>query len=170
MCWGAKAHDPLHAGAIVPGTVEEDDLAGGGQMTDIALEIPFAALALGGFGQGDGAGVPRVEMTGEAADGAALAGGVASLENDDETLIVCTHPFLQLHQLQLQPAQLFAIGPFGNGRVIGIARPVRKGQARDVLRQGFKIQRPEMVRNVLCHGGIWPVFAAWMRPHDRFSF
>ena len=44
-----EAHDPLDAGAVVPGAVEEDHLAGGGQVLDVALEIPLALLLGGRF-------------------------------------------------------------------------------------------------------------------------
>src|SRR5271166_2796172 len=72
----AEAHDALDAGAIVPGAIEEHDLAGGGQMLDVALEIPLRALALARLLQRHNARAARVEMLHEALDGAALAGGV----------------------------------------------------------------------------------------------
>ena len=37
----AEAHDVLDAGAVVPAAVEQDDLAGGGQVLDVALEVPL---------------------------------------------------------------------------------------------------------------------------------
>jgi hypothetical protein len=42
----AEAHDALDAGAVVPGAVEQHDLAARGQVRDVALEIPLRALAL----------------------------------------------------------------------------------------------------------------------------
>ena len=83
---GAKAHHALDAGAVVPGAVEQHDVAAGRQVGDVALEVPLAALGLGRLGERDGAGVARVEARQEAADAAALAGGVASLEQHDEAL------------------------------------------------------------------------------------
>ena len=44
---GAEAHHSLDPGAVVPGAVEEDHLAGRGQMLDVALKVPLGALALG---------------------------------------------------------------------------------------------------------------------------
>jgi H+/Cl- antiporter ClcA len=44
----AEVHDPLDPGAVVPGPIEERDLAGAGQVPDVAAEIPVAALLLGG--------------------------------------------------------------------------------------------------------------------------
>ena len=45
---GAEPHDAFDAGAVVPAAVEQHDLAGGGQVLDVALEVPLGALALGG--------------------------------------------------------------------------------------------------------------------------
>ena len=50
---GAEAHDALDAGPVVPTAVEQDHLAGGRQMDDVALEIPLGLLALGRRGEGD---------------------------------------------------------------------------------------------------------------------
>jgi hypothetical protein len=44
---GAEAHHPLDAGAVVPGAVEQHDLAAGGQVRHVALEVPLGLLALG---------------------------------------------------------------------------------------------------------------------------
>src|SRR6266545_4013794 len=38
--FAAETHDPLDAGAVVPGAVEQDHVAGGGEMLHIALEVP----------------------------------------------------------------------------------------------------------------------------------
>src|SRR5699024_2339497 len=43
----AEAHDALNAGAVVPGAVEDDDLARGRQLLHVALEVPLAGLARG---------------------------------------------------------------------------------------------------------------------------
>ena len=40
----AEAHDALDAGAVVPGAVEEHDLAGARQVRHVALEVPLARL------------------------------------------------------------------------------------------------------------------------------
>ena len=59
---GAVAHHVLDAGAVVPAAVEQHDLAGGGQMRDVALEVPLRALALAGRGDRDDAAGTRVEV------------------------------------------------------------------------------------------------------------
>ncbi len=52
----APAEDVLDDGAVVPGAVEEHHLARGRQVRDVALEVPLAALDVGGGGEGDAAG------------------------------------------------------------------------------------------------------------------
>ena len=44
----AVVQDALDARAVVPAAVEQHDLPGCGQVLDVALEVPLAALALGG--------------------------------------------------------------------------------------------------------------------------
>ena len=80
----AEAHDVLDARAVVPGAVEENDLARGRQLLDVALEIPLALFAFGGLGQRDDGRAARIEEFGEALDRAALARGVAALEKHDD--------------------------------------------------------------------------------------
>ena len=50
---GAEAHDALDAGAVVPAAVEHHHLAGGGQVRDVALEVPLRLLDLGRRAEGD---------------------------------------------------------------------------------------------------------------------
>src|SRR5690606_26066566 len=45
--FGAEPHHRLDAGAVVPGAIEEDDLASARQMRDIALKVPLAPLGFG---------------------------------------------------------------------------------------------------------------------------
>ena len=58
----AKSHHSLDASPVVPGPVEQNHFAGGGDMIHITLEIPFAGLALGRFGQGNDPHDPGVHM------------------------------------------------------------------------------------------------------------
>jgi hypothetical protein len=69
---------------------------------DVALEVPLVALALAGLLQRHDARPARVEVLHEPADGAALAGGVTPLEEDDEPVAGVLRPVLQLEQLDLQ--------------------------------------------------------------------
>ncbi len=71
-------------------------------MLDIALKVPLAALDLAGFFERDDARPTRVQVLGEALDGAALASRVAPLKQDDDALVRLFHPRLQLEHLALQ--------------------------------------------------------------------
>jgi len=83
--WLTKAHDPLDTSAIIPAAVIEHDLAAGGQVLHIALEIPLAALFVCWLVQSDNAGEARVEMLGETLDCAALARSITPLDLPPET-------------------------------------------------------------------------------------
>ena len=49
----AEFHDPLDAGAVVPATIEDDDLASGRQMPHVALDVHLRLFAFGRRGQRD---------------------------------------------------------------------------------------------------------------------
>jgi hypothetical protein len=82
----AEAHHPLHAGAVVPGPVIENDLARRRQVLHVALEIPLPAFEVGGLVERHHARLAGVQVLHEALDRAALAGRVAALEEHHEFL------------------------------------------------------------------------------------
>ena len=100
---GAEAEDRFDHGAVVPAPVEEHHLATGRELGDVALEEPLMALLLGGLAEGDEAVALFVHVARDTANGAALAGGVATLEDDD-------HPGLGLFQVPLHADELGLIG------------------------------------------------------------
>ena len=53
-------------------------------MLDVALEVPLGPLPLGGRRQRDDPGDPGIQVLGDPLDRAALAGGVAALEDHHE--------------------------------------------------------------------------------------
>ncbi|GAA2861901.1 hypothetical protein GCM10010523_22860 [Paenarthrobacter ilicis] len=116
----AEAHDPFHVGAVVPGAVEHDDLAGGGKVLDVALEIPLALLAVRGLGKRDCPGVARVKVFVEALDGAALAGRVPAFEDDHVLEAEVLSPVLEFQQLDLQAVLLDLILVPGHPQFVGI--------------------------------------------------
>ena len=59
------------------------------QVRDVALEIPLRALALVRRGQRGDAADARVQPLRDALDDAALAGGVAPLEEHDDLQLLC---------------------------------------------------------------------------------
>ena len=103
----AEPHDALDARAVVPGAVEQDDLAGGGQVRDVALEVPLRLLALRRRGQGHHPAHPWAGPLGDPLDHAALAGGVAPLEDHDELQALGPDVLLHDHELALELQQLF---------------------------------------------------------------
>ena len=104
---GAEAHHPLDAGAVVPGAVEQDDLAGRRQVRDVALEVPLRLLALGRrAGSATTRHDARVRALGDALDDAALAGRVAALEDHDDLQALRLDVLLHDHELALELAQL----------------------------------------------------------------
>ena len=71
-------------------------------MRNVTLEIPLRALALVRRRKRRDAAHPRIEPLGDALDDAALAGGIASLENHHHLELVVLHPGLQFYQFTLQ--------------------------------------------------------------------
>ena len=104
------AHDLLDAGPVVPGAVEQDDLALGGEMLHIPLEVPLPELTGGRHVERNDPGRSWVQVLGEPLDRAALAGGVASFEDDDVAHSDVLTPVLQLQQLDLQSVLLLLVG------------------------------------------------------------
>jgi len=96
---GAEAHDVLDAGAVVQAAVEDHDLAAGWKMLDIALHVHLRLLAIGRRRQGYDAEGARADPRGDRLDGAALAGGIAPFEHDDDALARVLQPCLQVAEL-----------------------------------------------------------------------
>ena len=80
----AEAHHVLDAGAVVPAAVEDDDLAGGREVLHVALHVELRLLPVGRGRQGDQPEDARADALRDRLDGPAFAGGVASLEHDDD--------------------------------------------------------------------------------------
>ena len=106
---GAEAHHALDAGAVVPAAVEDHDLAGGGQVRQVALHVHLALLALGRRGQRDDAEHARAHALGDRLDGAALAGAVAAFEDDADLEPFVLDPLLQLDELDVQLLELLVV-------------------------------------------------------------
>jgi len=80
----------------------QHDLPGGWQLGDVAVEVPLAAFGLDGLRQRDDPCGARVEVLHERFGGAALAGGVAALEEDQVLGAGVLGPVLELQQFDLQ--------------------------------------------------------------------
>ena len=91
----AKAHDPLDPSAVVPRAVKHHNFPRRGQVLHIALEVPLAALGVGGFFQRHQARTTRVQVLHEAFDGAALAGCISAFKQNHNALAGLFGPALQ---------------------------------------------------------------------------
>ena len=98
----AETHHPLDSRPVVPGPIEQDDLAGGGEMGDVALDVQLALFPIRGRGQRDVLEHAGAAALHDATDDAPLAGGVPSLEHDDHARALGHRPRLQPRQLDLQ--------------------------------------------------------------------
>src|SRR5580704_4846774 len=107
---GDEAHHVFDAGAIVPASIEYDDLARGGKAFDVALNEHLAFFAVRRRRQGGDPEHPRADALGERLDGAAFSGGVPPFENDDDAGARCLDPVLQAAKLRLQLAKLLFVG------------------------------------------------------------
>jgi hypothetical protein len=97
-----ESHDLLDAGPVVPGPVEQHDLALRGEVRDVALVVPLAALPVSGCGQGGDAGHAGAEILRDPLDGATLACGVATFEDDGDARTGMPRPLLQLDEFRLE--------------------------------------------------------------------
>src|SRR5580765_1949877 len=102
----AKTHDAFHASAIVPGTIEDHELAPGRQMRHEALEIPLRILAIRRFAGREDTRFARAHVLGEPLDGAILAGAVAPFDDNEYAPALRDQPALQFDELDLQRAQI----------------------------------------------------------------
>ncbi len=122
----AELHHVLDAGAVVPASIEDDDLARCREMRDVALHVHLRLLAVRRRGQRDVTEYARADSFGERADRPTLSGGVAPLEDDDDPVALVLDPLLQEAQLTLKLAQLL--------RVLLVLHPTGCGaHARDLI-------------------------------------
>jgi hypothetical protein len=123
----AKPHDRFDAAAVVPGAVEEHDLAACRQMFGITLEVPLAALAFGRLRQGNDARGAWIHVLADGEDDAALAGGVAALDQRDDAPTDPVDVRLQLDQLDLERRQRRLVVDPGHGVIV---RVTARGERR----------------------------------------
>ena len=102
---GAKAHDVLNAGAVVPATVKDDDFTCRGEMGEVALYVYLRLFTVRRCWQCDQSEGARTDSLGQGPDRSALARGVAALENDHGPLTRALDPVLQDAEFGLQLAQ-----------------------------------------------------------------
>ena len=105
----AKAHHIFHASAVVPTAVEYHDLARRREMRHVTLDIHLRLLAVRRRRQRHKSKDARADALGERPDGAALARGVAALEDDDDAQPLLLDPILEMTQPGLKLAQFLLV-------------------------------------------------------------
>ncbi len=88
----AEFHHSLDARAIVPAAIEDDDLACGGQVLNVALHIHLRLLAFGRGGQRYHAKNARADAFRNRLDDPALARAVSTFEDDANFQAVMQDP------------------------------------------------------------------------------
>src|SRR5204863_292177 len=131
---GAEAHHALDARPVVPGAIEQDDLPGGGQVCDVALEVPLGLLPLRRRRERHDAADPRVRPLGDPLDHPALAGGIAPFEDHDDLQPLRLDVLLHDHTLALSRPLLCAIQNDWSAGRPGRAEPAR---AWRLIRNGW---------------------------------
>ena len=105
----AESHHVFHPGAVIPTAIEEQNLASGGEVLHIALEIPLGLLLIRGCAQRHYPATAWVEGLGYPLDRSALASGVPPFKEQDDAIAAVFDPVLHLDQLHLEPGQFFFI-------------------------------------------------------------
>jgi hypothetical protein len=78
-------------------------------MRRVALEVPLRLLAVRRRPEGYDGRAARVQRLEDALDRAALAGGIAPLEEQHHALARLLDPILELDQLEVQPGELLLV-------------------------------------------------------------
>ena len=107
--FAAITHHPFNTGTVVPAAVHQHDLAVGGKMRGVTLEVPLRGFTVGGLGQRHHPALARVEMLADGLDRAALASCIAAFEQHQQALPAVLHPARHCGQFQLQRQQQFVV-------------------------------------------------------------
>jgi len=79
-------------------------------MLDVALEEYLHLFPIGRSGKGDDPEHARAHLLGDGLDGAALAGGIAAFEKDNDPQVLLLDPLLQMTEVDLELAELRLVG------------------------------------------------------------
>ena len=123
----AEPHHVLDAGAVVPAPIEDDDLASGREMLQVALQVHLGLLPVGGGRQGDDPEHARTETLGDRANRAPFSCPVTSLEHDDDAQALLLDPPLQMAQPHLQlPQFLLVLRSFHRSAILWLSAIARR--------------------------------------------
>ncbi|BAK10636.1 hypothetical protein PAJ_0556 [Pantoea ananatis AJ13355] len=141
----AKAHHPFHARPVVPAPVEQHHFPGGGQMSNVTLEIPLGFFAVVRCWQGGNPAGARVKALRDAFDNTAFTGGVAAFEQNDQPMAGAHHPVLKLNQFALQVQQFAKIATTPGLLIIPVRRGLAKTQVVEFHLQFFIVAVVELL-------------------------
>src|SRR5262249_46904425 len=105
----AEPHHTLHPRPVIPAAVEDDDLAAGREMLNVALGVELGFFAVGGGRQRHQTEDARTHALRDRLDRSALAGRVAPLEHDDDARLLVDHPVLEPAQFGVELLQLLLV-------------------------------------------------------------
>src|SRR5262249_26776777 len=94
--FGAKNHNAVDSGDIVPAAVEDHDLSAGRQMGQIALNVHLGFFAIGWGGEGDHPEYPWTDPLRDRLDDAPPSPPISPFTNTAHLLPPLPHPFPQL--------------------------------------------------------------------------
>src|SRR5215813_15036575 len=100
---------PLHQHPAVPASVEDRDLAAGGQPVPEPPEVVVPAALLVRWSDGPHLVPARIQLGGEPLDAPALPCGVPALEDEDGPMAALEHLDLKSEHLPLAPLQLHLV-------------------------------------------------------------
>src|SRR5665811_2191906 len=81
--FGTEFLDTLYQYAAIPGTVKNRDTAAPRDVPPESPQVGLGAFFFGGCGDRNDVVIARIQCAGDAADGAALAGGIVAFEHGD---------------------------------------------------------------------------------------
>src|SRR5690348_13142667 len=105
----AKAHDVLHARAVVPAPIENDNLPRSRKMRHVPLHVHLSLLAIRWGGKSNQTEYARADALCDRFNGSSFSGSVAAFKQDDNTKTFVLHPILKPAQLDLKLAQFLCV-------------------------------------------------------------
>ena len=123
---GAKAHEPLDPGTVIPTAAEDDDLARRREMAHVTPSIHLGHFPLRWGGQRHHPEDPRTHPLGDRLDGIVLTGPgpIPTLKDDAHLQNLLYHPLQTRHAASMRAAP----GANGHRRGGGLSEPARRGR------------------------------------------
>jgi hypothetical protein len=154
----AESHHVLDTGAVVPAAIENHHLAGRREVLHVALHVHLRFFAIGRRRKRDDAEDPGAHTLGDRLDRAALAGAIASLEDDDDAQPFLFHVLLEMAEAHLQLLQrllvLFSFHQCSPGRRAARRLAAASDPSRESANLLDVIESPRGGDEIELHGGL----------------